>query len=125
MLPVTEGAAELTANKEEIRKRAERAKRKLVFELVDETCASDVGAIGSGVGLRAEAVTVTPGFERTAMLDVAEVIVPGELGDLGIPGKANGREGEDAEGDGHPGASAGDNSGQMRDARGAWRRRSE
>jgi hypothetical protein len=60
---------------------------------------------------RGEAVAVTPVGEGAAMLDVAEVIVPEELGDFGVPGDAEGRVGEGAEAEGHAGSRAGDDAG--------------
>ena len=60
-----------------------------------------------GACFGADVVAVLPVGEGAAELDVAEVVVPGELGDLGVPGEADGREGESAEGEGEPGAGAG------------------
>ena len=54
-----------------------------------------------------DAVAVVPVGEGAAELGVAEVIVPEEVGDLGLPGDADGGVREGAEADGDAGSGAG------------------
>ena len=77
----------------------------LVLDLVadDGSLDHDAGFLaGGGV----ESVAVVPLGEGTADLAVAEVFVPDELGDLGLPGDADGgvRKGFEAEGHARAGA---------------------
>ncbi len=46
-----------------------------------------------------DVVAVLPVFEGAAELGVAKMVVPDEVGDLGVPGDADGGEGEGAEGE--------------------------
>ena len=90
LLAVVEGAAELVANEEQVCDGAEGAERKIVLEMIAEACAGEHLARVKGAGLRLKAVAVTPRFEGATVLDVAEVLVPDELGDLRVPRKADG-----------------------------------
>ena len=92
LLAIAKGTAELAADEEEVGQGAEWAERKGVFKLVREARARLDGSIRVGARLGPQTVAVAPGFKGAAMLDVAEVIVPGELGDFGVPGKADGDE---------------------------------
>ncbi len=107
------------ADKEDVGDGAEWTEGEGVLELVGESGAGEGFVGGTGVGCGVQMVAVAPGFEGAAMLDVAEVIVPGELGDLGVPGKADRGEGKGAKGEGHAGAGASDDSWETRRVGGA------
>ncbi len=114
LLAVAEDAADLVADEEGVGEGAEWTQRQGVLQLVDQEGAGLDGSVGVGAGFGAEAMAVSPGLEGAAMLNVAEVVVPGEFGDFGVPGQAHGREGEGAEGDGHAGSGAGDDAWESR-----------
>ncbi len=107
-LAVLEGAAELAFDEEPPCDLAEGSEGQIVFDDVAEEGAVDGGAAvaGTRVGARfsAEAMAMAPVGEGSAELDVAEVIVPGEFCDLGIPGDTDGGVREGTEADGHAGA---------------------
>ncbi len=86
---------------------AEGAEGEGVLDLVAEESAVDEDALGIGAGLGVEAMAVLPVNKRAAELDVAEVVIPGELGDLGLPRDADGGVGEGAEAERHFSAGAG------------------
>src|ERR1035437_4854646 len=71
-----------------------------------------------------EGVAVLPGGAGTADLFVAEVMVPGKLGDLGLPANAQGGERKGAETEREPRADSGCNGGRASGA-GLARRRED
>jgi hypothetical protein len=104
---VGEGVAELAGDKEVLGEGAEAAVGELVLDLVAEEAAVDEDAGGVGAGFGMKVVAMPPGGEGAAELDVAEVIVPDELGDLGLPRDAERGVGEGTEAEGDAGAGAG------------------
>jgi hypothetical protein len=99
---VGEGGAELAGDEEAVGEGSEGAVGQGVLDLVAEE-----GAGGVGAGLGVEVVAAAPGGEGAAELDVAEAILPDELGDLGLPWDAEGRVRKGAETEGDAGARAG------------------
>ena len=77
---------------------AEGAEGEIVLDVVVEECAAAVGFDG---------VAVTPEAEGAAELDVAETVEPAEVFDERVPGDADGREGDGADGEVEAGAGAG------------------
>jgi len=75
------------------------------------------------VGL--DGVAVTPVTEGAVELEVAETFEPTEVLDEGVPGEADGREGNGANGDGQARAGAGGDAIGARERLGRWRRRDE
>jgi hypothetical protein len=86
---VGEGGAELAGDEEAVGEGSEGAVGQGVLDLVAEE-----GAGGVGAGLGVEVVAAAPGGEGAAELDVAEAILPDELGDLGLPWDAEGEYGK-------------------------------
>ena len=93
--------ADLAFGEEAMGEFAERAEVHLVLDLIAEKSAGDGFAELGGAGFGVDAMAVTPIGEGSAELGVAEVVVPEELGNFGLPGDAKGREreGTEAEGD--------------------------
>lgn len=81
----------MVADEERVRERAEGAEGEFVFDGVAEEGSRRCGLDG---------VAVAPVFEGAAELDIAEAVEPAEVFDECVPGKANGGEGDGADGDG-------------------------
>ena len=103
-----EGAGELALEEQRVREVTEAAEWRLIVDVIVQKGAD--ARVGWVCGIRGgvNAVAVFPEGERAAMLDVAELLVPGEVDDLGVPGDADGREGDGTEAHGETGARAGD-----------------
>ncbi len=123
---VAEGAFELTAHEDYVAEIAEPSERELVVDVIGEE-ASGCGR-GSGLGrarFGPDVVAVLPILKGAAKLGVAEVIVPDELRDLGLPWDAYGGEGEGTEGERKARSGTGGNAPLRHGRRRARRRWSE
>jgi len=105
------GAGELALEDEDVGEIAEWTEWGFVVDVIVKKGAGGelVGMLGAeDAGFGADAVAVLPGGKRAAVLDIAELLVPEEVDDLGVPGNADGRKGDGAEAEGEAGAGAGD-----------------
>src|SRR5262244_2965700 len=92
-MTVAEGSRHLSLHEDVLRHYSQRSKTHLVFDPVAHN-----GAVHASSHLGFEFMPVMPGFERTSGLDVGEVLVPLEPGDLRNPLRAEGKKRQNAEG---------------------------
>ena len=97
----------MAANNELLGDEAEGAQGEGVLDLIAKQSAVDKDALGVGTGLGVETVAMLPVGEGATELGVAEVVVPGELGNLCFPRDADGSIREWPEAKSHLGACTG------------------
>ena len=97
-----EDGLHLVLDEESVGEIAKGAERKFVLDMVAEQ-----GAMERAAKLRLKAMAVPPVGERAAMLYVAEVAVPFEVRNLGVPWNAEWRMRKGQKGNGHAGSLAG------------------
>jgi len=86
-MAVAEGSRHLSLHKDELRHYSQRSKTHLVVDPVAHN-----GAVHARSHLGFEFMPAMPGFERTSGLEVGEVLVPLERGDLRNPVRAEGKK---------------------------------